>query len=435
MNRCSLRNNSRDFFGFILASEGFDLHSAVGRRMLVDSHFMTDSQCIIKEYDAMQAAADKATDVVRRALCELQDIAGTLASLENGETIDDVQLFEIKHLARITMAVRNAGFTTLPDLGRVVEILDPNREDVDTFYIYDSYSAELAAARRAMTEPSAERFAEIAKIEDDIRIRLARELMPFADSLKTALTELGMTDLRLAKMDFAKSEGLVRPAISDNRCAFTGLFNIEVRKSLSQRGLRYQPIDISFGRTLTLVTGMNMGGKSVLLKSLAMAQMLCQYGFFVPAANAEMMLFDDVLMTGGDGENAKDGLSSFAAEIRDMDYIVKAVRAGSRIFVLEDELARTTNPFEGRKIVNGMARLMAKCGVASFITTHFDGIEGDFRRIRVRGLRPDAEANGTIEGMIDYSLIETGDSDVPHEALRVARLLGADEELLEMMNN
>lgn len=435
MNKCSLKNNSRDFFGFILAAEGFNLHSAVGRRMLVDSHFMTDRQEILEEYDAMQSAADRATDAVRHALCELQDIAGTLASLENGTIIDDVQLFEIKHLARIAVSVRNAGFTSIPDVGRVVEILDPDNDDVDTFYIYDSYSSELAAARRAMTEPSAERYAEIARIEDEVRIRLAEELIHFANPLKTALTELGMTDLRLAKTDFAKSEGLVRPEILDDKCTFTGLFNIDVRRSLRLRGMKYQPVDISFGRTLTLVTGMNMGGKSVLLKSLATAQMLCQYGFYVPAAKAEMMLFEDVLMTGGDGENAKDGLSSFAAEICDMDYIVKAVRAGSRIFVLEDELARTTNPFEGRKIVNGMARLMAERNVASFITTHFDGIEGDFRRIRVRGLRQDAEANGTIDGMIDYSLVETSDSDVPHEALRVARLLGADEELLEMINN
>lgn len=435
MNKCSLKNNNRDFFGFILAAEGFTLHSAVGRRMLVNLHFMTDRQDILEEYDAMQSAADRATDAVRHALCELQDIEGTLVSLANGTVIDDVQLFEVKHLARIAVSVRNAGFTSIPDVGRVVEILDPDNDDVDTFYIYDSYSSELAAARRAMTEPSAERYAEIAKIEDEVRIRLTKELIPFADSLKTALDELGMTDLRLAKTDFAKSEGLVRPEISDSKCTFAGLFNIEVRKSLNRRGMKYQPVDISFGQTLTLVTGMNMGGKSVLLKSLAMAQMLCQYGFYVPAAKAEMMLFEDVLMTGGDGENAKDGLSSFAAEICDMDYIVKAVRAGSRIFVLEDELARTTNPFEGRKIVNGMARLMTERNVASFITTHFDGIKGDFRRIRVRGLRQDAEANGTIEGMIDYSLVETSDSDVPHEALRVAKLLGADEELLEMINN
>ena len=40
-----------------------------------------------------------------------------------------------------------------------------------------------------------------------------------------------------------------------------------------------------------------------------------------------------------------------------------------------------------------------------------------------------------INEFIDYSLIEETQDSVPHEAMRIARILGVDEELLDKAEN
>jgi DNA mismatch repair protein MutS2 len=61
------------------------------------------------------------------------------------------------------------------------------------------------------------------------------------------------------------------------------LFNPEVAEALRLKNKKYQPVDINLTDGPALITGANMGGKTVLLKSVALAQYMFQYGFFVPA--------------------------------------------------------------------------------------------------------------------------------------------------------
>ncbi len=374
--------------------------------------WMTSRQEIEQEYDATMAADTSGR--VKHVLCGVQDIRGTLKRLASGEVMDDIQLFEIKHLAR---AAREIGGY---DVDEVLEILDPNSENVDTFYIYDIYDERLAELRRQYkADNDAETLAKVMQVEDEVRQRLSVRLKRYSLELLNILESLGLLDYRIGKRELSEREGLSRPEITDDNWSFKSLVNLEVRESI---GERYQPIDVSFGMSPTLVTGMNMGGKTVLLKALGMAQEMLQHGFFVPADNAKMCLVDNVMYSIDDNQSASDGLSSFAAEMVGIDSIIKAVSTHSRTLVLIDELARTTNPAEGRMIVNRVVEILCGRGVPSFVTTHYDGIEGNVRRLRVRGLKESYE--GDWREAIDYSLVETDKDEVPHEAMRVAKALG-----------
>lgn len=103
--------------------------------------------------------------------------------------------------------------------------------------------------------------------------------------------------------------------------------------------------------------------------------------------------------------------------------------------VLIDELARTTNPAEGRALVCGVVELLAGAGVPVLITTHYSGIEGRCRRLRVRGFREEkiegALTLANVTSFIDYSLVEEEREEVPREAIRIAEILRVDGELLE----
>jgi len=391
-----------------------NVHSGVGRRKMLEALecWLTSEDAIQSEYDATESV--DCSDDIKHALCGLQDIRGTLTRLQNGDVMDDIQLFEIKHLARIAKMIGTY------EVSEVIEILDPNREDVDTFYIYDIYDERLRELRKQnKVDNDAEMLARVMEVEDEVRRNLSEKLKPHALDLLDLLESLGLIDYRIGKREMAISQNLTRPTITPDAWQYQSLVNLEVKENIKER---YQPIDISFGMVPTVVTGMNMGGKTVLLKSVGMAQELLQHGFFVPAASARMALVNSVMYSIDDNQSAQDGLSSFAAEMLCIDQIIKAIKINNRSLVLIDELARTTNPVEGCLIVNRVVDILAKTAVPAFVTTHYDGIEGDIRRLRVRGLRD--EFDGDWREAIDYSLVETKRDEVPHEAMRVARALG-----------
>lgn len=150
-----------------------------------------------------------------------------------------------------------------------------------------------------------------------------------------------------------------------------------------------------------------------------------------------MASVEKILMSIGDEQDELSGLSSFAAEMLRINEIVGRVKTGKRALVLVDELARTTNPEEGRMIVNGVVGFLTDRGVQALVTTHYSGISTSCRKLRVKGF-----VEGKVQGhislknineFIDYSLEEEHGDEVPQEALRIAALLGVDGELLERM--
>jgi dsDNA-specific endonuclease/ATPase MutS2 len=126
------------------------------------------------------------------------------------------------------------------------------------------------------------------------------------------------------------------------------------------------------------------------------------------------------------------GLSSFAAEMKNVNEILSETAANKRLLVLIDELARTTNPAEGSAIVSAMLDMLSERNVCSFITTHYDKITSDCRRLRVRGLIENSEIKDekNIEQYIDYSLVRETETNIPHEAIRIAEMLGVNSELI-----
>ncbi|MFR7809553.1 MAG: MutS-related protein, partial [Butyricimonas faecihominis] len=144
---------------------------------------------------------------------------------------------------------------------------------------------------------------------------------------------------------------------------------------------------------------------------------------------------DEVLLCIGDEQSELSGLSSYASEMLRVNAIVQDVKAGKNALILIDELARTTNPTEGKAIVNAMLAFLTDKGARSLITSHYSGIKAHCKKMRVKGfVKEHVKGQLTINNInefIDYSLIEDTHDSVPQEAMRIARILGVDEELLD----
>ncbi|MDD6184074.1 MAG: DNA mismatch repair protein MutS [Bacteroidales bacterium] len=432
--------------------EKLQFYSALGRQFLLNQPFITDAGALSTEHERLAAVVALWQDTTLRPVFshlsqqihQLNNIAPTLSALENGAVLDDIQLFEIKKTAILTNViaqdVKKLGLTWLEyhPMDEVITILDPEHTFIPHFYVYSAYDEELACLREKMkSENNAQEIETLRfqaqQVEDRLRAELSDKLRPYQEALSKNLRNTAYLDMMIAKVKLAIEWKACRPQISDSH-NLVDLINPEIAASLAQKGRKFQPVSIAFGRETVLVTGANMAGKSVLLQSVALAQYLFQFGFFLPAESAALPIVDEIITSIGDRQSALSGLSSFAVEVLTIDRIIKTAREGKRVLALVDELARTTNPDEGKQMVCGFVRTCRKLSLTAIVTTHYSGLDVDCRRLRVKGLQipqgVDSLSIGHIADYMDYSLIETHNDDVPKEAFTIARLLHVDDEFL-----
>ena len=444
--------------GFQYVIDNMELMSSAGRRAMLDTILLTDRPRLEAEWNRLEAAIHATQDTdskrsyndLRHCLMQLHDLQGTLASLSAHTTLNEVELFEIKNLASINRKAREAlvalrldQAVCLPDLTEVFSLLDPDHTGIANFYIYDSYDERLAPLRhelKALQEHDgditriAQLLAEQNEVQQQICLHLSDRLTYHHDALATALEQMAYADFLLAKANLSIRWSLTRPVIG-NRISHTLLVNPRLRDRNEQLGLRYQPVSLSVAPGVTLITGANMAGKTVLLKSIGTAQMMIQCGFYSPAQASETMLFSDIVNSIGDDQDEMNGLSSYASEIIKISDILRRSRT-EQMLVLIDEPARTTNPVEGKALVQALISLLQQTSSVSLVTTHYSGLGAACRRLRVRGFVEDMEhvplTPQNINRFIDYSLTEDLSDNVPHEALRIAAILGCDPELITL---
>ena len=444
--------------GFQYIIDSLELMSSAGRRVLLNSAFCTDAAELEHEWDNLQEAIRATGDTetrrqytdLRHCLMQLHDLQGTLASLAARTPLNEVELFEVKNLSLLTRQARRAtaalglaGTLPLPDLDEVFALLDPDSTGMANFYIYDSYDNRLPALRRELKalqehdgDPSriAALLSEQSEIQSRVCTELSDRLLPRTADLTEALNRLAYADSLLARAELAIRWHLTRPTLGDTT-SYRSLWNPRLRHRNEELGMRYQPVDISLEPGVCLVTGANMAGKTVLLKSLGSAQLMAQCGMFVPAEEATVRLAEGIMTSIGDEQDEMNGLSSYASEITKISNIIGTCRERNML-VLIDEPARTTNPVEGKALVQAIIGLLQQCGSTTLITTHYSQLGSNCRRLRVRGFVEDLAdvplTPQSINRFIDYSLTEDQSDNVPHEALRIASILGCDEQLIRL---
>lgn len=437
------------------------LMSSCGRKRLLSTELMVDrgelQECFSNLKETYSILYEKSAPIVsatlasvkHRLMC-LRDIDGTLSRLSGKVILDDIDLFEVKYLALLNNAVKEDVKTlgikgvVLPDLEKVIAILDPEGVRAESFYVYDIYSKELTNIRKELREikmrqakeggaVTSDRELELLGkeklVEGQIREELSNKLRGYSSLLSDSLASLSDLDILLAKCLMIKSLGLCFPEISsDGRTAYKGMFHPYIVHIYNQKALggtpkEFTPIDIEFSLECISIIGANMGGKTVVLKMLALNQLLFQFGFAVPARIAEIDIKEGVEVCIENEEDMSRGYSSFAAEVKAIDKVISRALAGERILAVVDEPARTTNPIEGTALVGALLNMLKERKLSLILTTHYN-VKGDFfRRFRVNGLK---------EGKMDYRLRETSVEDVPHEAINVARSLKVNSEWIDL---
>jgi DNA mismatch repair protein MutS2 len=146
-----------------------------------------------------------------------------------------------------------------------------------------------------------------------------------------------------------------------------GLFN----PLLLSLGAPVVPCDVTTDRhdMTVIVTGPNSGGKTRLLQSLALTQMLGQGGFFVPAASAKLAQAPGLFVSLIEESRADHSEGRLGMELIRIRSVFEQLRPSAMVVL--DELCSGTNPSEGEEIFELVVTLLAELHPQAFITTHF----------------------------------------------------------------
>ncbi|MFT3745262.1 MAG: DNA mismatch repair protein MutS [Pyrinomonadaceae bacterium] len=104
---------------------------------------------------------------------------------------------------------------------------------------------------------------------------------------------------------------------------------------------------------MLIITGANMGGKSTVLRQIAIIQILGQIGSFVPATSASLPIVDRIWTRVGASDDLASGRSTFMVEMTETAAILH--NATPRSLVLLDEIGRGTSTFDGLSIAWSVA--------------------------------------------------------------------------------
>ncbi|WP_145062697.1 DNA mismatch repair protein MutS [Engelhardtia mirabilis] len=180
-------------------------------------------------------------------------------------------------------------------------------------------------------------------------------------------------------------------------------------------------------RSLTILTGPNMAGKSTYIRQTALIVLLAQIGSFVPADSARVGVVDRIFTRVGSGDDISRGESTFMVEMVEIANILN--NATRRSLVVLDEVGRGTSTFDGLALAWSIVEhIHGKIGARTLFATHYHQLTELAQRL-------DGVANLSVavrewgdEIVFLHKIIEGG-TDRSY-GIHVARLAGVPPEVI-----
>lgn len=269
---------------------------------------------------------------------------------------------------------------------------------------------------------------EIANHRADERYEIIQILEELSDTLRPHAAEIannawiiGHLDLIKAKYRFMRDCKAVVPEVSSNR----SIQLLQLRHPLIENAVAN---DLHFTEDLTeiVITGPNTGGKTIMLKTLGLAQIMAQSGLPILAdPGSRVGIFSQVFADIGDEQSIEQSLSTFSSHMTNIVSILHQVDTAS--LILLDELGAGTDPQEGAGLAIAILEDLRLRGIKTMATTHYPelkaygietaGVQNASMEFETASLRPTYRFMQGVPGRSN--------------AFEIARRLGLSETIIQ----
>jgi len=302
----------------------------------------------------------------------------------------NAELDELRNLARsgksyiTAIEARERGRTGVSSLkvkfnnvfGYFIEISNANKDRVpadyerkQTLVNSERYTTPELKEYETKVLGAEERILELeAQIFVELRNQIAQEIR----RIQGVARGVALLDAVASLAEVAAKRNYVRPLLHEGD-------EIEIRAGrhpvIETLGERFVPNDVYLNNStdrLLIVTGPNMGGKSVWLKQTASIVILAQMGSFAPANSAKIAVVDRIFTRVGASDNLARGRSTFMVEMTETSNILNT--ATPRSLVLLDEVGRGTATFDGLSLAWAIAEYLhdnARHSSKTIFATHY----------------------------------------------------------------
>ena len=215
-----------------------------------------------------------------------------------------------------------------------------------------------------------------AAIESEIIARLTEHIREKADDLLAAADLLADLDVWYSLAFVANKYSWVRPKITnDTTFDVVGGRHPVIEHVLRSHGDNFVKNDCNLNaKSVALLTGPNMAGKSTYLRQNALLVVLVHLGSFVPATCATIGICDQLFSRVGASDNLAAGQSTFMVEMSETANILR--RATHSSFIIFDEIGRGTATYDGMAIAQAVLEYLDKLGARVLFATHYHELTG-----------------------------------------------------------
>jgi DNA mismatch repair protein MSH3 len=202
----------------------------------------------------------------------------------------------------------------------------------------------------------------------------------YYEPLRKAVNQLGVADCLFSLSEIARQEDYVRPEFTQE-----DVLHIRGGRHPMIECIRsdpYHPNDVYVGDSkprALVCTGPNMGGKSCVVKMVALLCIMSQIGCYVPASKMKLRTLDGIFTRMGASDNLAKGKSTFMVEMTDTSDILRS--ATDRSLVILDELGRGTSTYDGMAIASAVLQhLIQATKCKTLFITHYPLVASELER-------------------------------------------------------
>ena len=206
-------------------------------------------------------------------------------------------------------------------------------------------------------------------LEQQLYEELITDIGEHLQWLRTLADALADLDVAANFAELAATRNWSRPTFMDK----PGIHIRAGRHPVVEKAVdHFVPNDLELGpgRSMLVVTGPNMGGKSTYMRQVALICLLAHIGAPVPADAAQLGIVDSIMTRIGAADDLAGGRSTFMVEMAETAAILNT--AGPATLVILDEIGRGTSTFDGLSLAWAAAQtLLEQNKSLVLLATHY----------------------------------------------------------------
>ncbi len=200
---------------------------------------------------------------------------------------------------------------------------------------------------------------KIKALEERLFLELKEEVVAYADSILRTASSIALFDSLFGLARLAIDRSYTCPVVHEGSSLFIKGGRHPVAETYTTQS--FVPNDISLDshdKSLVLITGPNMGGKSTYIRQVALLVIMAQIGSFIPAHEASISIVDKVFSRIGANDDLGAGQSTFMVEMAETASILN--QATPQSLIILDEIGRGTSTYDGIAIAQAVAEYLTK---------------------------------------------------------------------------